>query len=252
MFLAFDEPGNEDTSRDTGIRAAWRYLCLAALALAPAWATRPRLHGSLPPLPPMPSWVGRWVNPPAVSLATRLYLAFNVVLYGVVAVAFLLNVPGLHVATHTGLIAVDLPLLHLLWGLGALFVSLSQIAALLSSRWSVWQVCAVATAVWASAFAVIECYAGLRAHSYGGVLVWFWIVGVHFLFISHQLVPHARVDGYEAEQQPEQSEGQHHTLAEESALIAELERIAQLPAPTPPTLPSPPPTDAPPRASSPR
>lgn len=229
MFLAFDESSNGETGREIGIRAAWRYLQLAMLALRPAWITRPRLPGNLPPLPPAPAWVAHWVNPPAVSLATRLYLLFNVVLYGVVAVAFLLDVPGLHVAAHTGFVAMDVPLLHLLWGWGALFVCLSQIAALLSSRWSVWQVCATATATWASAFAVIEFYAGIINHSYGGFFIWFWVVGVHFLFISHQLVPHARTDDIEQDEPA----GQHHTPEEEAALIAELERIAELPTPSP-------------------
>lgn len=226
MFLAFDEPSGDtgrDTGRDTGIRAAWRYLQLAAQALLPAWATR----SNLPNLPPrLAGGLARWVDPPAVSLATRLYLLFNVVLYGVVAVAFLLDVQGLHVAAHTGLVAVDIPFLHLLWGVGALFVSLSQLAALLSSRWSVWQVCAVSTATWASAFAVIEFYAGVVSHSYGGFLIWFWVVGVHFLFISHQLVPHPRTEDASTHEP-------HHTPEEEATLIAELERIANTPAPEP-------------------
>ena len=229
MFLALDD-SNGNTSGETGIRVAWRYLCLAAQALRPAWWLSWARRPNPPNLPPrITGALARWVNPPAVSMATRLYLCYNVVLYGVVAVAFLLNVPGLHVSRHTGFVAMDVPLLHLLWGLGALFVSLSQIAALLSSRWSVWQVCAVATATWASAFAVIEFYAGIVNHSYGGFFIWFWVVGVHFLFISHQLVPHARTDDIEQDEPA----GQHHTPEEEAALIAELERIAELPTPSP-------------------
>lgn len=191
---------------DLGPQAAWRYLRLA-------------LHALLQPV---------LAHLPSVSLATRLYLLFNVCLYAIAAAAFLLPaLLGVHVG-HTGLAAVDDPALHILWGLTALGVSGAQLAALLSDRWTIWQFCAVSTAMWASAWAVVTL---LMAHSlgnYGGAVLWLWVVGIHFLFISNQLVPHhaAQVAAHDAD---EAAEVGHHTPEEEAALIAELARVASAP-----------------------
>lgn len=223
-------PQQED---DGGVRAAGRYLRLAARALLHPALRRFAQYTHLLQMSRLPAFSH-------VSRATATYLLCNVILYSTAGAAFLLPVPGIHIR-HTGMAVVDIPALHVLWGVTALVVCASQVAALLSNRWAIWQVCAVSTAVWASAWAVVTVLMAHLAGNYGGAVVWLWIVVIHFLFISNQLTPYAPHGGTDGDGDGSEA---HHTPEEEAALLAELARVANEPPPT-----STPPTSTPPTRS---
>lgn len=154
---------------ELGAGVAWQHVLLAWTALTTP--LRRRVMGRLVPM----SW------------ATRAYLLYNVVLYAVAAAAFLVPTPGLRVG-RLGIGLVDVSAFHLLWGLSALVVCASQVAVLLSARQLVWLVCAIGTMMWATAWGGVTLLLAHIAGAYGGAVVWFWIVGVHLLFISNRLV----------------------------------------------------------------
>lgn len=158
---------------EIGLRAAWAHLKLAAHALwLPVRRQAHDLH----------------VQPTKMSVATRVYLIDNAVLYGIAAAALLLPTAQLHIGI-TGIAIVDGRLPHLLWGLSVLIVCFSQIAALFTDRWAVWVFTTVGTAMWASAWAVVTLLLAREAGTYAGAVLWLWLVVVHFLFIGNRLVP---------------------------------------------------------------
>lgn len=180
MSSAANPQHNEPPTRDEGPRAAWLYLRLACYALfGPVWARfRPRSHALL-----------HWMD----SRAGHMYLLLNAGLYGYAALAFLASIPGL-TAGRTGLAAMDDDLLHAAWGLCALAVCLSQIAALWSVRvhryeWAIWRLSAILTTMWATAYWAIVILVSFAAHSYGGILIWGWVVGIHLIMVRNHPVP---------------------------------------------------------------
>lgn len=155
---------------EVGLRASLEHLKLAVLAL---WhPLRQHLH----------------LKPTTMSNATRIYLLANAALYAVVGSGFLLPLRQFKFGA-TGLAIVDGRLPHLVWGLSVFVVCLSQIAAILTDRWSVWMFTAVGTAMWASAYGVVVLLLSHSVGSYTGAVFWLWLLTVHFLFINNRLVP---------------------------------------------------------------
>ena len=175
---------------EVGVQAALRHLRLAIRALYV-----PLRKGVQP-------WLARM---PRISPGMRVYLLANAVLYTLATVAFLFPSPALRVG-RTGFFWVDTPALHVLWGLGALIVSVLQVAALISTRWVIWQLCAVWTAMWASGWGVVVFLMAHLIGNYGGVAVWGWIIVMHLIVIGNRFVPNdheldgtAPVPRYEAQ-----------------------------------------------------
>jgi len=179
---------------DTGLRASWEHLKLAGLAL---W------H---------PARV-RLLRLPQMSGATRIYLLNNAALYAVAAGAFLLPMRWIRIGV-TGLAIVDGRLPHLAWGLSVLVVCVANLAAALTDSWTVWLVCAVGTACWATAWAVVTLLLAHEAGVYAGAVLWIWLVIVHFLFIRNQLVP---LPDSVISPQEQQAAAEEHRLMEQLA-----------------------------------
>lgn len=179
---AHRQPGMpvQPPTQQEGVRAAWRYFRLACHALvAPLWERYgPRLDAML-----------RWMD----ARAGHMYLLLCAGLYGYAALAFLVSIPGL-AAGRSGLPFVDEPLMHALWGLAALTVCLSQVGALVGARlkrheWTIWRTSAVLTAMWAMAYQIVVVLVSFEVHSYGGILVWGFIVGIHLIMVRNHPVP---------------------------------------------------------------
>lgn len=203
-----------------GPRVAWMYFRLALRALF------------APVLVPLAMRIGpqsdrflRWLETHQIAPA-EIYLLLNAGLYGYAALAFLARIPGL-TAGRTGLAVVDDPLMHALWGVAVLIVCLSQLAALVSAHlrrmeWTVWRISAVLTAMWAMAYWIVVILVSFEVHSYGGILIWGWVVGIHLLFVRNHPAP------LDAARTPSAHQQRHHLSPQEEAeLLTRLHTFAE-------------------------
>lgn len=202
-----------------GPRAAWIYARLAASALYTPLLARYglRLDSLL-----------RWMD----AHAGHMYLLLNAGLYGYAALAFLARIPGL-TAGRSGLSIVDHPFAHAAWGVSVLLVCLSQLAALASVRiqryeWAAWRISAVITAMWATAYWVVIWLVSFQYHSYSGVLLWGWVVGIHLLFVRNHPVPLevAAIATTVDHVHTHAPSAHHFSPHEEAALLDRLQQVA--------------------------